>query len=48
MYLHKMDQIISPPFCEYQDLNIKEVHEKMDEITTSMKKTLSFQTNILK
>jgi hypothetical protein len=49
MCLHKMDQIIAPPFCEHQELKIKEINEKMDEeVGTICKNALAFQTAIIK
>lgn len=48
MCLHKMDHIIAPPFCEYQELKIKDLYERLDEATLSVKNTLAFQTAIVK
>lgn len=48
MYLHKMEQIIEPPFCEYQELRIKELNTKMEELTNIVKTALNFPTTITK
>lgn len=48
MYLYKMDQIIEPPFCEYQELKIKELNTKMEELSNSVKTVLNFPIAITK
>ena len=48
MYLHKMEQIIEPPFCEYQELRIKELNTKMEELVNAVKTALNFPTTITK
>lgn len=48
MYLYKMDQIIEPPFCEYQELKIKEINIKMEELSNSVKIALNFPIAITK
>jgi hypothetical protein len=48
MYLHKMDQIIMPPFCEYQELKIKDVYAKFEEITQTLKAAFASPSSLLK
>jgi hypothetical protein len=43
-----MDHIIAPPFCEYQELKVKDLYDRLDEVTLNIKNTLAFPIAIVK